>query len=182
MALQCAHTGGFLLLVEGVRGPKMESIKPAIKSLKDFSTEATIELEKFKTSTNIPELCRLYKEIKESLEVVEELVKTVTAVKEELSTRVLADLFESSQLDSIKTANRSFTYKGELHASMKPGKEDQCKEWIRSKGYSPIIKEGVHPSTLSTCMREFVDKTGEMPPDDLFNTFIKKSVSIRKVR
>lgn len=160
----------------------METIKPTIKALKEYSVEATIELEKFKSSTNIPELCRLLKELKESLDMIEELVKTVNNVKEELSTKVLANLFENSNVDSIKTANRQFTYSGKLYASIKAGKHEEANEWFRNNGYEGAIKENVHPQTLSTCIREFNEEKGLLPPDDIFHIFIKKEVSVKKVR
>lgn len=160
----------------------MDTIKPAIKAIKELSEEATVELEKFKRSKNLPELCRLFKELKESIELIEELTKTISSVKEELSTTILPSLFEDNEVDELKTSNRKFSYGAKLYTSIKAGMHEKAHEFLRKIGYEAAIKEGIHPQTLNTCIREYNAQNGTLPPDDIFHTFIKKEVSVRKVR
>lgn len=160
----------------------METIKPTIKSLKDTSQEAIIEMEKLKNTTNIPELCKFYKELSEGIEVLESLMKSLSEIKEELSNKTLPDLFEATGVDSIKVHNRQFILTGRLFANMPLHMQEKGLDWLRKEGYSAIIKEGVNASTLSSAMKEYNNDTGKLPPEDAMTIFIKKGISVRKTK
>lgn len=160
----------------------MDNLKPTVKTLKDMSNEAIVEMEKMKVSTNIPEMCKFYKELTEGLELIDTLVKSLKEIEDELSTKLLPDLLEATGVDSIKVHNRLFVLTGRLHANMTQEMQPVGIPWIKSVGYGAIVKEGVNQSTLSAAVKEWMEKTGEVPPENAVKIFIKKGISVRKVK
>lgn len=160
----------------------METIKSTIKSLKELSQEAIIKMEQLKDTTNIPELCKFYKDLTEGLELVEALVKSLKEIEGEISTKTLPDLLEATGVDSIKVHNRQFILTGRLLANMPLHMQEKGFKWLKEVGYGSIIKEGVNASTLSAAMKEYTENNGKLPPEDTMKIFIKKGVSVRKVR
>lgn len=160
----------------------MDNIKSTIRAIKELNDESIVLMEKLSTSTNIPELCKFYKELTEGLELIDDLVKALKEIENELSTKILPDLFEATGVDSIKVHNRQFILTGRLFANMPMDMQAKGLPWLREVGYGAIIKEGVNSSTLSSAMKEYIEQNGKMPPEDCMTTFIKKGISVRKAR
>lgn len=161
---------------------EMDNLKPTIKALKDMSNEAIVEMEKMKVSTNIPEMCKFYKELTEGIELIDTLVKSLKEIEDELSAKTLPDLLEATGVDSIKVHNRQFVLTGRLFANMTQEMQPKGIPWVKSIGYGAIIKEGVNSSTLTTAIKEWMDHTGMVPPEEAVRIFIKKGISVRKVK
>lgn len=157
----------------------METVRPAIKAMKELSTEVTIEIEKLKPSINLPELCKMHKELHEALELIEDLVKGIKALEQELSEEILPDLFESLKVDSIKAHNRVFVLNATPYFSLAQNEYERGLPWLKDQGYGPVVKEGVNAQTLTAAMKAYMEEKGEYPPD-FIKHYTKRKISIRK--
>lgn len=158
----------------------MEDLKHAIKLLRESTQDVMVAGESLKRTTNIPEICAFYKNVYEQLELLEELVGVIKSIKEEYSKKVIPNLFEAMQVDSIKTSGRSFIRMPEFRASIPQDKMEKGLEWLRNEGYGMIIKEGVNAQTLASAMREWIKEKGKLPPEDVMSIHTDHYISMRK--
>lgn len=157
----------------------MEKLRPAIKAMKDLSIEVTIEMERLKPSVHLPELCKMHKELHEALEIIEDLVKGLKALEEELSQETLPDLFEALKVDSIKAHSRTFVLGVTPYFNLAQNEYEQGLPWLREQGYGGIIKEGVNQQSLTSAMKAYTEEHGMFPPEFIKRHF-KRKISIRK--
>lgn len=68
-----------------------------------------------------------------------------------------------------------------LFASIATGKTDEAMDWMRKNDMAALIKETVNSSSLSAAAKELIENGQELP-DDLFTTYMKNGVSIRKAK
>ncbi len=84
------------------------------------------------------------------------------------------------------TANGSYTLPGgekviltnRFYASVKKPDQDGFMDWLREEGHDEIIKESVHPQTLTAFCREQVEAGHPLPPE--VSTYTETKASIRK--
>lgn len=160
----------------------MDNAKQAIKSVNDLLVEITIKIEECRKSTNLPEMCKFYRELATNLDIIESAVKGISAVKTELSENILPDLMESMYFDSVKVGGYNFITVGRTFFSIPEEKRTKGFDWLRANGFEMLIKEGVNAQSLTAAINEYVDDKGEYPPEDVVTKHTKKYISMRKAK
>lgn len=158
----------------------MEDAKEAIKLLKKVAEEAVSQLEKLRVSTNLVEVCKIYKELSDALELIEAYTKILNSVYSDISEQILPKLFEGLDVDSIKAHNRQFILNNRTFFSIPQEKQSEGYKWLKEHGYGMLVKDSVNAQTLSAAMNEYVDEKGEYPPEEAMTKYSKKYISIRK--
>lgn len=158
----------------------MESTKEALKKLKQLAEEITTEREKLHTSTNIVDVCKFYRDVRDIHELIDSMNKIIGDVKSEFSEIILPDLMEALQVDSINMHGRTFSLTAKPYFSIPVAKQAEGFKWLKEHGFNSLIQEGVNPQSLTSALNGYIEEKGEMPPEEAISNYIKKSISVRK--
>lgn len=158
----------------------MEPLQAATKELRKALEDILGDADKLSQTTNVVDICKFYKNVYEQHKLLEELTKLLGGIKEEFSKRIIPNLLEGMQIDSISTSGRQFTLVSEFRASIPENKREKGLAWLKANGFDMIVKENVNATTLSSAMREWIKDKGELPPEDVMTIHQGHYISMKK--
>jgi hypothetical protein len=124
-------------------------------------------------------VARLYK----GLDLIHDQLKDLTAnfhkAKEVLSRHVIPEAMRNLKVPQLAIDDSKFIPSSRFSASFSDNEKGM--EWLRENGLGSLIKETVHPQTLSAAVREYIEEQAQTPPPDAIKTSTMEYTQIRKL-
>jgi len=155
------------------------TLPDALKLLAKASKSILAEAEKLDKS-NIPELLAFYKRVYDGENILDDLHKIISGVKDKLSYETIPDTFESMGVDSIKGKGGNFIVGTRFNASIPFPKREAGYAWLRENGFSALITPTVNSKSLSSAIKEHIETTAVEPPEDCITIHRQRYTTIRK--
>lgn len=129
---------------------------------------------------NIAQLVESFRYLKSATDAIEQLLKSLNLLQEELSSDIIPTAMENVQLDSVKSKGYTYSLSVRTFASIPLDKQDKGYAWLKEVGGDAIIKPTVNAKTLSSFIVGYIEEHGKKPPEDAVSLHQKKYISIRK--
>ena len=136
--------------------------------------------EALKQSANIVEVGQFFKLVSEERRRLEKLAELLGSIENEYSTFICPTLLDGHKVDNITIGGRRIAKGVRLFASIPAVKAEFGHKWLRSMDYGEIIKETVHPKTLSSAMKAYIIDKGMLPPDNAITCYIQEYTTIKQ--
>lgn len=147
-------------------------------------TEKFIAVEEAVGDQNTALAAEKYVQWKQMVEAIEDFNEQLTKDNEKIKTELVPSVFRSEDFGASSiTTNSGFrvTVSSKIYASAKGEKKKEAKDWLRSNDAEHCIVEQINASSLSSHAKELSEQNMELP-DDLFNKFVKDTMSVTKVK
>jgi len=110
----------------------------------------------------------------------EAALSTTVAEMEEMRPLVVQAMQEMG-LERAKVAGFNFSLRPRYFPTIKPDNYPKVVEYMRNNGWGDLVKETIHPSTLSSFVTEQIE-SGGLPPElgELITVAELQRVSVRK--
>jgi hypothetical protein len=99
------------------------------------------------------------------------------------STKVIPKLFNENEIPEMPL-NEGFKVEvaPKLFCSIKKTNKLEAHEWLRSRELGDIIQPEVNPKALNSTLKEFMQETGEEPPQELITTYITETAKCKRTK
>ena len=128
---------------------------------------------------SLEEAATYYVQFREIFDYLDTVRDKWAAVKEELSVKILPDIFERSKVAqslTLKSGTRvTILYK--TMASMKD--KEKAMQWLRDNNMGDLIQPTVNASTLASAAKHMAEENQSLP-EEFFTTTIKPTTSVTK--
>lgn len=166
--------------------PKVKD-KTLITALSDLqkAIENTVNYFGGIDENDLPGLLRAFRQLHEAKQLLDGMQKLLGGLHDQVSYDKIPALFEEHGIDSMSLGGRLFSLNARQYVSVETAdkeKQEKAFEWLRSNGYSALVKETVNTQALSSAMNERFEETGKLPAaDEGFKIYAKRYTSVRKV-
>lgn len=130
---------------------------------------------------SLEEAAVFYTIFRAEFDYLDEVRNKWASVKEQLSSKIMPEIFEQSQQDqSIKLKTGltvTVSYKTLASIKDKPG----AYKWLEENDLGDLIQPTVNASTLASVAKGLIEENQSLPPE-LFNVTLKPTTSIVKSR
>lgn len=150
-----------------------------IKQLDASAVEIMSHFEEIDKS-NLSELCTSFRRFGIDLDSINNTVKLLNATYEKLSQDTIPTALENAGFDSVTVKDHVYSVNARLRASCPEAMREKGHAWLRTQGFSALIKETVNPQTLSGAMKDYITEKGLNPPEDCVKIHTHKYMSVRK--
>jgi hypothetical protein len=114
--------------------------------------------------------------LKNKKDELEASLKDVNGVIRTLSEETLPRLMEDLEQDSFRVPNVGTVFlQQKVYANVKADDREKFHAWLRENGHGDIIKETVHPQTLTAFAKEQLGE-GKPLPDTVSARFVPTAV------
>lgn len=112
-----------------------------------------------------------------------DFAKQVKGVHHIQSTKALPSVFEEAGVPEIPLHEGfKVEVKPEFFCSIKKANRDDAYEWLREHDLGAIIRPEVNAKVLNSTMQEYMQETGEEPPQELISTYIMPVAKCKRSR
>jgi hypothetical protein len=121
-------------------------------------------------------------QIKDEMEAVDLELKRLKNVFDNAE-RTLFDMMVNQQVDQFKRQGYSFSPTIKKRASILSEHKEQAMEWLRNSDYADIVKETVHPQTLTSLVKEWSENgiTDDIAPFyEMLNIYDDQKISMKR--
>lgn len=127
-------------------------------------------------------LAKHYADVRRAADEIGVISKRIGKLKELLATTIIPETFDARgvQTVTLSTGERVTTTAG-VRASIVEGMKGAAFEWLKANGLEDLITETVNSNTLSSVMKDRLE-SGDIPPDDIFQTYIYRNTSLTKTK
>ena len=126
------------------------------------------------------DLVQLYSYARTVLENINDALKAVAGVVDELGSVHIPEAYERENLQTLTTTDGDrLTVITKMFASLPADKREAGFEWLRANGHDALIVETINASSLSAFAKAEIAEGRELP-DDIFTTHIKPSVTLTR--
>ncbi len=149
-------------------------------SLTELSTKINIEvnnisenLESLATGTDVAPLLIAYQKLRDEYALIDKARLNLYHLKNQMDKVILPELFEKLGIDKLAVAELSRSYYVIPKSSATMADKIKAFEWLRENGGDDLISETVNAGTLNSLLRELLEETGVLPPEEIikFSTF-----------
>lgn len=154
------------------------TIKHAILTLSDAVPSVLKRFEEVKD--NIAELLKFYRQLRDANSQIDQLCKILNELEQNLSYKIIPDIMETMQMDSLKSGGYTYSVNVRNNASIPLDKREKGLQWLKNNGLSAIISETVNAKTLSSAVTQHIVEKGLIPPEDAISLHQQKYISVRK--
>lgn len=129
--------------------------------------------------TTISEAANELRSLKAQLETQEGAVSATKAAIEKLTKQTIPEILEAMGADNARVPGVGTVYlQHKVFANVKADDRDRFHAWLRDNGFGDLIKDTVHPGTLTSFAKEQLEK-GVALPDFVQASFVTQA-ALRK--
>lgn len=127
------------------------------------------------------DLLRRYADLERRRREQETALRTTIAELEEMRPQVVAQM-EEMGLESAKVGGFTFKLGRRYYPTIPEENRGAVVEYLRDNGWGDLVRETVHPSTLSSFVTEQMEMSGRLPDEleDLITVAEFQRVQVRK--
>lgn len=119
------------------------------------------------------------KELKASEDKLNAELKDVKRQIDDIQKKEIPELFEAQGVTTAKVPGVGTIYlQDKVFAYVKAEDQDRFKDWLRDKGHGDLIKETVHPATLTAWAKEQLEQAKPLP--DFVSASFVTQATLRK--
>ena len=144
-------------------------------------TEADEAEKLIKASTDLPEVLKTFKRLRDANERLEASRKKFNTFLDFFSRNIIPDMMQEQGVKTISLDDIGyrFTVSVKMNASM--ADKAAGMEWLRNEGHGDLIQETVNASSLSAFAKSYIEETGKDLPADLFKLSSLRYTSVTKL-
>lgn len=157
------------------------SVTQAVHQLAKSMSEAMDTVSSI-SRDDINTLLKAFKLMGEHIEKIEDVLKVYSALYNRLSSDVIPKTLEAHEFESVKLGGYLFTPTIKLRANIPNDLKPKGFEWLRTEGMEALIAEQVNANSLSSAIREYIERTGKTPPEDAIHLYHQIYTQVRAVK
>ena len=152
----------------------------AIDILDDSAKEALVFFEKLDPN-NIALMLKAFHGLGVSYDRLSAITKLLGEIYDKYSYEIIPGVFETNEIDSLKTAGFNFILSTRLDASIPENQRDAGNRWVTEVLKCPeLIVPRVNPKQLSSVVKAHFEAHAELPPEDAIKVSQRKYIQVRK--
>lgn len=134
-----------------------------------------------KASTDLPNILKLFKQLRDANERLEVSRKKFNTFLDFFSRNIIPDMMQEQGVKTISLDDIGyrFTVSVKMNASM--ADKAAGMNWLRNEGHGDLIQETVNASSLSAFAKSYIEETGKDLPADLFKLSNLRYTSVTKL-
>jgi hypothetical protein len=115
------------------------------------------------------DLVREMKALKDAKEAADAVAKEINRRWDHMRLALIPARFEAEGLQNLKLEGVGRVgLRGDLHASILPGKKDAAFEWLDDHGRGDLVQKSVNASSLKASMKKLLEAGEEEIPEEIF--------------
>lgn len=152
----------------------------AISILENSVQDTLVFFEKLDHS-NIALMLKAFHGLGVSYDRLAQLTKTLGELYDKYSYEIIPGVFETNEIDSLKTAGFNFILSTRLDASIPENQRDAGNKWVTEVLKCPeLIVPRVNPKQLSAVVKAHFEANAELPPENAIKVNQRKYIQVRK--
>ena len=157
------------------------TLTEAMKVLDRAVLDTALFFEKIDYS-NLPELLKIFKSIKELNDRLKDNAELINGLYEKLSYEKVPEVLEANGFDSVKAHGRNFIKSVRINASIPAEQKEAAHKWVREVAKVPeLIQPNINPKSLSSFVTQYFEANAQWPPEDIIKVHKKNYIAIRKI-
>jgi hypothetical protein len=107
----------------------------------------------------------------------------VKSMHHDQATKILPKLFEAEEIPEIPL-NEGFKVEvaPKFFCSIKAANKCAAHQWLKDHDLGDIVQPEVNPKTLNSALQEYIQTTGEEPPQETITTYIAPVAKVKKCK